>query len=65
MTEQMKCPKCNGEMDEGMIPEAHNMGTVLSSVWAKKLSFMKGLENKHSIISYRCTSCGYLENYAK
>ena len=61
MVDQMKCPKCGGEMEEGTIP--FSPGNSLK--WGTKMSIVKGIENKHEIVTYRCSSCGYLESYAK
>ncbi|MDA1316664.1 MAG: PF20097 family protein [bacterium] len=62
--ETKKCSKCQGEMEEGIIP-TYSLGAIPPSFWVKKISFIKGLENKHNIIAYRCKSCGFLESYAK
>ena len=64
------CPKCNGRMEEGFIPdygygEKHaagwHPGTPNKKWWGLKVDrkVMRRIE------SFRCTKCGYLENYAK
>ena len=58
------CQKCNSEMTPGIIP-TYRLGSIPPSFWIEKISFLKGMENKHEIESYRCNACGYLENYAK
>ena len=61
----MKCPKCKGEMDEGLlIPEVH----LEKITWAKSLGTRLGLpkvEERSQVTAYKCEECGYLENYAK
>jgi len=64
MTDQSKCPKCEGEMEKGFIP-TYKIGATPPTFWVSKISFMKGLENKKDITVYRCSSCGFLESYAK
>lgn len=62
-----KCPKCGGEMEEGMLPDRAE-----SFVWKEHLRWAKGLniaglhaKEAKNVVSYRCKKCGYLENYAK
>lgn len=71
----MKCPKCEGEMEKGiMLAEpTSNMVKARFPVkrWASKITaaFFKWsgskVENEKDIENYRCKKCGYLENYAK
>jgi hypothetical protein len=69
--ENKKCPKCGGEMDEGL--QTNKMNNFihvmnLPLVWGRKLvkSYISGykLEDEKEIKTYRCTKCGYLESYA-
>jgi hypothetical protein len=61
----MKCPKCNGEMEEGLIADASYL-SYQKQKWVTKLKFLGySLENAHETITYRCKNCGFLENYAK
>lgn len=64
----MKCPKCQGEMTEGIIGDM--WGSVGEGVsqqewgdgsksWAKQLKMQK------KIVTFCCQNCGYLESYAK
>jgi len=62
--ETKKCPKCEEEMEEGVIP-TYKVGGIPPSFWVKKVSFLKGLENKKDIVAYRCMARGCLESYAK
>ncbi len=68
----MKCPKCEGEMELGIVSDSYGQVGNLQkqSQWAKKVNsvlkiFQAGLDGAKSIKSYRCKSCGYLENYAE
>jgi hypothetical protein len=59
-----KCPKCNGEVEKGLVFGAFSRG----------LSFLsdKEKDRKHGFFenvgegteSYRCKKCGYIEVYA-
>ncbi len=65
MEESKQCPKCNGKMIKGVIPDVTYGGYKLSK-WAESVSgvfFPKVVNPKH-IDSYRCKQCGFLENYA-
>jgi hypothetical protein len=73
----MNCPKCNGEMDEGIQPDA-TYGRVLRAAWIKgkelpglTASFLSLFSLKfrydkegYYVTVYRCRSCGFLESYA-
>ena len=74
----LKCPKCDAEMEHGYQTDfAH--AAVFMSQWAKgspakpwmNLSGYSAVIKTPSAISlipvrtYRCTSCGYLESYAR
>jgi DNA-directed RNA polymerase subunit RPC12/RpoP len=70
-TAQLNCPKCNSKMIEGFIVD-QGYGRRFVSQWvegAPETGFWMGakLSNKRKIDTktYRCTSCGYLESYAK
>ena len=67
---ESKCPKCQGQMLAGFIPDFTHSGAVPSS-WYKgepmksfwgglRVSFGAGLP----IRAFRCSHCGYLELYA-
>ena len=58
---QLKCPKCKGEMEEGHLE-------LRSGIWWKQNK--SGLLNNLTTVGgnmawYRCVKCGYLESYAK
>jgi hypothetical protein len=71
MTEfQKKCPKCDGEMVQGFIPDFSYGGSTVSS-WhagAPKESLWKGTKVNYPdgipIGAFRCSNCGFLEFYA-
>lgn len=63
----MKCQKCGGDMEEGLIAD-YGYGGAGKSYWTTKVKgigvFTK-LDNKKELITYRCTKCGLTESYAK
>jgi len=71
MSTPTKCPKCDGEMQEGFILDWTEGGRLASSWVAGKpeASFWMGTKidgkEQHHIQSFRCTKCGYLESYAR
>jgi hypothetical protein len=67
----MSCAKCRGRMEEGVIPDFGH-GQVYIGSWqegAAERNWLGSLKvrhkTRHPITAYRCTSCGYLECYAK
>lgn len=62
--QDIMCSKCSSKMTLGIIP-TYAMGATPPSFWVEKISFLKGMENKHEIKVYRCDECGYLECYAQ
>ena len=61
----MKCSKCQGQLEEGFIPDSQ-FGPEFW-VAGENPSFLKrflGYKNKLLITTYRCTKCGALESYA-
>lgn len=68
----MKCIKCDGEMEKGIIVPKPAFGwfksTNLKLVWGSKLkmSMLTGVtyENEQLVHTYKCKKCGYLESYA-
>jgi len=65
----MKCPKCEGRMAEGFVPD-YSHGAVLQGRWvqgAPKKNFWTGIKIEDPIYvakTYRCETCGFLESYA-
>jgi predicted nucleic-acid-binding Zn-ribbon protein len=69
---QTRCPKCEGEMVRGFIPDGIHGGQLVSRWTAgiPKKSFWTGTKlvahiDAVPIGAYRCESCGYLELYAR
>ena len=65
------CPKCQGSMSVGFILDATDSwskvtswveGAPVRSMWA---GVKLGKKAKYEIQTWRCTRCGFLENYAK
>jgi predicted nucleic-acid-binding Zn-ribbon protein len=66
-----RCPKCDGQMEQGFILDMTYGGRVVSkwaagapikSVWSgTKLPEEKLIP----VGAFRCASCGYLESYAR
>jgi phage FluMu protein Com len=64
-----KCPKCNGQMELGVIVDQGDHGQCKVNEWSEgppEKSFWFGLKvkNPHPIKTYRCRLCGFLESYA-
>lgn len=72
MNPELKCAKCDGEMELGHIPDYVTLMAVQPPVWVRgplRKGFfgqnvnMRGM--KFRVESYRCKNCGYLESYAR
>ena len=66
--QQMTCPKCQGNMARGFIAEAGGVTTVTE--WTEGLPENATLtgkpeESRFYVATYRCSSCGYLDSYAR
>jgi hypothetical protein len=60
------CPKCSGEMEKGFLGDKSDLANEVRQCWGTGISITGGgLDNSHPVTTYRCTSCGYLESYAK
>jgi hypothetical protein len=71
-TSPRQCPKCNHEMNRGFVIDNTESGGRKVAHWAAggpRKSFWLGTklpdEELVPIGAYRCTSCGYLELYAR
>jgi hypothetical protein len=67
--QSQRCPKCKGAMSEGfVIDNTHgSRGVATWSEGPPQKSFWLGVALKGKpleIATWRCTACGYLENYA-
>jgi len=65
------CPKCQSSMSEGFVIDNKESGRAVSS-WlegapSKSIGVGVKLEGKTpiEIATWRCTSCGFLESYAR
>ncbi|PIZ64716.1 hypothetical protein CO051_06040 [Candidatus Roizmanbacteria bacterium CG_4_9_14_0_2_um_filter_39_13] len=68
--ETKKCPKCEGGMEEGFIPDYLNLMWDQKGTWKKsgqKIIRKATPEDYHDtkVVTFRCKSCGFLESYAK
>ena len=66
ITQDRKCPKCGGDMEAGVLAD-NTYGGQLAQRWSKEIKFWSWTRPKGQlkITSYRCTNCGFLENFAK
>ena len=70
---KIKCAKCGSEMEEGSLVEKSNMlgglftneNVVVNWGIFKPSAWWNSVKNKRQVTAHRCTSCGYLESYAK
>jgi Domain of unknown function (DUF6487) len=64
----LTCPKCKGQMESGTILDYWSNQTWNQSQWAlgtPKPSFFSGAPKSRNVFTFRCTTCGYLESYAR
>ncbi|MDP4010790.1 MAG: PF20097 family protein [Candidatus Roizmanbacteria bacterium] len=62
--ENKACPKCKGEMEEGVTK--NKSAYAGKNEWGNQITpFGVGVTNPRDVSTYRCTSCGFLESYAK
>ncbi len=65
------CPKCGRTMEEGFLVDSADAGVSAVAGWHRGQPQKKwwGLKttkaDRIEITSWRCTSCGLLENYAR
>jgi len=71
MSIDAKCSKCSGEMQAGLVVDLNYAG-VLPSMWVEDQARETGgartmMESKRKVktITYRCSTCGHLDSYAK
>lgn len=64
MGKNKKCPKCNGEMVEGLIATP---GGIVGARWMEgiKQKLFVNLRKLPLIHAFKCGKCGYMESYAK
>lgn len=62
----MTCPKCNGEMEVGLIAGPRAVAWIEDPLHKSTLLGVKVREGKRlAIQTFRCIDCGFLESYAK
>jgi rubredoxin len=66
------CPKCQSEMREGFLLDFGDNFTAWATSWIEgkpETSFWSGVKragrSRIPVAAYRCTSCGYVEIYAR
>jgi hypothetical protein len=66
-----ECPKCHGQMENGFVIEIYYGGRDVSR-WLRgpaQKSFWTGIKSFEPVSipigTFRCTSCGFLESYAR
>jgi len=67
----LKCPKCQGDMEEGYILDVQDMinNGQNSAAWVQgtlQRGFIQGIKVKlkRDMVADRCPNCGYVELYA-
>lgn len=71
MPQSLKCPRCQGTMEVGVVVDRAHYGVPTRETWVpgipkwSRWSGLKigGLPNL-PVTSYRCEKCGFLESYA-
>ncbi|MGH9852640.1 MAG: hypothetical protein ACREBD_22620 [Blastocatellia bacterium] len=67
---QLQCPKCRSQMEEGFIADHADGNATTISEWVegppdKRWWGLKtGGKEKLRVVTFRCVRCGYLESYA-
>ena len=70
MPSDLRCSKCSGVMQEGLVVDL-NYGGILQSMWVEDQTgnsvgtATTDGKRKVKTITYRCSSCGYLDSYAR
>lgn len=70
MPGELRCPKCQGAMVQGFVPDKEDCGFKLTS-WVEgpahgTVENVKvKVEHRVPIGAFRCSGCGYLELYAR
>ena len=71
MTRELKCPKCQGEMVQGFIPDYSAGYSKYVSSWVEgqpKRSYFEYTKvpvgGGIPVAAFRCKGCGYLEFYS-
>jgi hypothetical protein len=70
MALKLNCSKCNSDMRQGAVVDLSYAG-ILRSLWVEDQaeSVVAGLTDNHQrkmkAITYRCSTCGFLDSNAK
>jgi hypothetical protein len=71
MSLALNCSKCNGQMEEGIVVDLNYQGAI-PSMWVEDRpgngavsGAVHNDKRKVKTITYRCSSCGFLDSYAK
>jgi hypothetical protein len=68
---RQQCPKCSGQMEQGFVLDNTHGARIVSqwAVGAPQKSFWTGTKLPDEALipigTFRCTSCGFLESYAR
>ena len=69
---ELRCPKCDGEMELGHVRDRMNWRTSRPAEWiagAPEVNWAGSLKvtekRRYVLASARCVDCGYVELYAK
>ena len=72
MTTGLKCPRCDGRMEEGFVLDRGHYSFPAEQQWVEgeaQHSFWTGLHTdgrqQFKVETYRCEKCGRLESYAR
>ena len=62
----MTCAKCQGAMEPGVLVKgAPHGGMVEWGIRKMHVLQIETVDNRHTVVTYRCQLCGYLESYAE
>lgn len=71
MALKLNCSKCNTDMQQGVVVDLSYAG-ILRSMWVEDqaantvvMGFADNHQRNVKTITYRCSSCGFLDSYAK
>ena len=70
MSKNIRCAKCDAEMEVGFFPDLTFAGAVVG-IWAEGAPEVGGFggakldTRKRKVEAYRCTQCGFIELYAR
>ena len=73
MSEELKCSRCGGGLEEGFIPDLGDLNVPNPPAeWVEgrpEESFWEAIKAKgrqiYKVVTSRCEGCGYLESFAR